>query len=70
MREKTVSFSPEIRDPLDGRNFATVATLNQNGGPQTSVVWIARDEDPPAEPADVLRLIVRVTPRKITGFAA
>jgi PPOX class probable F420-dependent enzyme len=134
MREETVSFSPEIRDLLDGRNFATVATLNQDGGPQTSVVWIARDgdtvlfstsagrqkarnlardprvsvtvfdvanpyrsvdirgtaeltedpekslprtlshkylgEDPPAEPADVLRLIVRVTPRKITGFAA
>jgi PPOX class probable F420-dependent enzyme len=134
MREETVSFSPEIRDLLDGRNFATVATLNRDGGPQTSVVWIARDgdavlfstaagrqkarnlardprvsvtvfdvanpyrsvdirgtaeltedpekslprtlshkylgEDPPAEPADLLRLIVRVTPRKITGFAA
>jgi PPOX class probable F420-dependent enzyme len=134
MREETVSFSPEIRDLLDGRNFATVATLNRDGGPQTSVVWIARDgdavlfstaagrqkarnlardprvsvtvfdvanpyrsvdirgtaeltedpekslprtlshkylgEDPPAEPADMLRLIVRVTPRKITGFAA
>jgi PPOX class probable F420-dependent enzyme len=134
MREEAASFSPEIRDLLDGRNFATVATLNRDGGPQTSVVWIAREgdtvlfstsagrqkarnlardprvsvtvfdvanpyrsvdirgtaeltedpdkslprtlshkylgEDPPAEPADVLRLIVRVTPRKITGFAA
>jgi PPOX class probable F420-dependent enzyme len=134
MREEPVSLSPEIRDLLDGRNFATIATLNQDGGPQTSVVWIARDgdtvlfstaagrqkarnlardprvsvtvfdvanpyrsvdirgtaeltedpqkslprtlsrkylgEDPPAEPADMLRLIVRVTPRKITGFAA
>ncbi|WP_443056719.1 pyridoxamine 5'-phosphate oxidase family protein [Streptomyces sp. NBC_00667] len=28
-----------------GRNFATVATLNRDGGPQTSVVWIARDGD-------------------------
>lgn len=26
-------------------------------------------EDPPAEPDEVLRLIVRVTPQKITGFA-
>ena len=30
---------------LDGRNFATVATLNPDGGPQTSVVWILRDGD-------------------------
>jgi hypothetical protein len=29
-----------------------------------------RRQDPRAEPADLLRLIVRVTPRKITGFAA
>ena len=28
---------------LDGRNFATVATLNPDGAPQTSVVWIARE---------------------------
>jgi hypothetical protein len=32
---------------LDGRNFATVATLNPDGAPQTSVVWIARDGDSP-----------------------
>lgn len=134
MSDEALTFSPEIRDLLDGRNFATVATLNQDGGPQTSVVWIARDgdtvlfstgagrqkarnlardprisvtvfdvanpyrsvdirgtaelaqdpekslprtlshkypgEDPPAERAGMVRLIVRVTPRKITGFAA
>ncbi|HEX5293183.1 MAG TPA: PPOX class F420-dependent oxidoreductase [Streptosporangiaceae bacterium] len=134
MSDEALTFTPEIRDLLDGRNFATVATLNRDGGPQTSVVWIARDgdtvlfsttagrlkarnlardprisvtvfdvanpyrsvdirgtaeleqdpekslprtlshkylgEDPPAEPADLVRLIVRVTPRKITGFAA
>lgn len=122
----------QTRDLLDGRNFATVATLDGDGGPHTSVVWIARDadtvlfsttagrrkaqnlardprisltvfdtqdpyrsvdirgtaeltadpdkslprmlshkylgEDPPAEPPDVLRLIVRVTPRRVTGF--
>jgi PPOX class probable F420-dependent enzyme len=30
---------------IDGHNFATVATLNRDGGPQTSVVWIDRDGD-------------------------
>lgn len=30
---------------LDGKNFATVATLNPDGGPHTSVVWIGRDGD-------------------------
>ena len=30
---------------LDDRNFATVATLNPDGGPQASVVWILRDGD-------------------------
>jgi PPOX class probable F420-dependent enzyme len=128
-----VEFNEEMRKLLDGRNFATVATLNRDGGPQTSVVWIARDrdtvlfsttagrqkarnlardprisltvfdsndpyqtleirgtveliedpekslprtvsqkylgEDPPPEPDDVLRLIVRVTPLKVIGFA-
>ncbi|MFD5113469.1 PPOX class F420-dependent oxidoreductase [Streptomyces sp. NPDC058391] len=126
-------FNEETRKLLDGRNFATVATLNRDGGPQTSVVWIAREgdtvlfsttaerqkarnlardprvsltvfdtanpyrsvdirgtvellddpekslprelsrkylgEDPPAEPEEVLRLIVRVTPQKVTGFS-
>jgi PPOX class probable F420-dependent enzyme len=122
------------RTLLDGRNFATVATLDRDGGPHTSVVWVTTDgdavlftvtadkqkarnlardprisltvfdaanpyrsvdirgtveliedpekslprrlsqkylgQDPPPEPADVRRLIVRVTPRKITGFSA
>lgn len=126
-------FNEETRRLLDGRNFATVATLNRDGGPQTSVVWIVREgdtvvfsttagrqkarnlardprvsltvfdtanpyqsvdirgtaelvddpekslpprlsqkylgEDPPTESEEVLRLIVRVTPRKITGFS-
>ncbi|MFJ4467257.1 PPOX class F420-dependent oxidoreductase [Streptomyces sp. NPDC089424] len=126
-------FNEEMRKLLDGRNFATVATLNRDGGPQTSVVWIVREgdtvlfsttagrqkarnlardprvsltvfdtanpyqsvdirgtvelindlekslprklsqkylgEDPPAEPEEVLRLIVRVTPQKVTGFS-
>ncbi|MEV4625533.1 PPOX class F420-dependent oxidoreductase [Micromonospora sp. NPDC049523] len=41
----SVEFNEEIRKLLDGRNFATVATLNRDGSPQTSVVWIARDGD-------------------------
>jgi PPOX class probable F420-dependent enzyme len=128
-----VRFNEETRKLLDGRNFATVATLNRDGAPQTSVVWIMRDgdallfsttagrqkarnlarnprisltvfdienpyhsvdisgtvelvedrekslprklsqkyldEDPPPEPEEMLRLIVRVTPQKVTGFS-
>jgi PPOX class probable F420-dependent enzyme len=30
---------------LDGKSFATVATLQADGSPQTSVVWIKRDGD-------------------------
>ncbi len=33
------------RELLDGKNFATVATVNPDGGPQASVVWILRDGD-------------------------
>jgi PPOX class probable F420-dependent enzyme len=33
------------REMLDGRNFATVATLQPDGQPQTSVVWVRRDGD-------------------------
>ncbi|MBC2877549.1 MULTISPECIES: PPOX class F420-dependent oxidoreductase [Streptomyces] len=129
----SVAFDEETRKLLDGRNFATIATLGRDGAPQTSVVWIARDgdavlfsttagrqkarnlardprisltvfdtanpyrsvdirgtveliedrekslsrelsqkylgENPPPESDEVLRLIVRVTPRKVTGFS-
>ncbi|MPZ82576.1 MAG: TIGR03618 family F420-dependent PPOX class oxidoreductase [Actinophytocola sp.] len=129
----SVEFDKGTRELLDGKNFATVATIGRDGGPQTSVVWVARDgdavlfsttagrqkarnlaqdprvsltvfdtgnpyrsvdirgtaeliedrerslpsrlsqkylgEEPPAEPDDALRLIVRVTPRKVTGFS-
>jgi PPOX class probable F420-dependent enzyme len=128
-----VELSEDARSLLDGRNFATVATLNSDGAPQTSVVWVERDgdavqftitsrrqkarniahdprvsvtvvdaqnpyhtveirgtaeliedpkrvlshrlswkyadEDPPAEPPEIRRLIVRVTPEKVTGFS-
>jgi len=28
---------------LDGKNYAVVATVNPDGSPQTSVVWVGRD---------------------------
>jgi PPOX class probable F420-dependent enzyme len=39
----SVTLNEETRRLLDGKNFATVATLGPGGAPQTSVVWIARD---------------------------
>ncbi len=38
-------FDATVRKILDGKNFATVATLRPDGGPQTSVVWTKRDGD-------------------------
>jgi hypothetical protein len=38
-----VELGEDARALLDGRNFATVATLNRDGAPQTSVVWVERD---------------------------
>ena len=40
-----VVFDEMTRALLDGKNFATVATINPDGGPQTSVVWILRDDE-------------------------
>lgn len=33
-----------VRALIDGKNFATVATLDPDGGPQTSVVWVCLDD--------------------------
>jgi PPOX class probable F420-dependent enzyme len=41
----TVVFDETVRELLDGKNFATVATLGPGGAPQSSVVWIKRDGD-------------------------
>ena len=30
---------------LDGRNYAVLATINADGSPQTSAMWIGRDGD-------------------------
>ena len=129
-----ITFNETTKDLLDGKNFATVATLNADGSPQTSVMWVARDgdtvlfstttarlkarnmardprvsisifatenpyrtveirgtadltedsgrtvqravshkylgQDPPAEPAEVVRVVVRVTPERIVEFSA
>ncbi|MGK5629991.1 PPOX class F420-dependent oxidoreductase [Streptomyces sp. URMC 123] len=39
----TVTLNDASRAILDGTNFATLATLNPDGSPQTSVVWVKRD---------------------------
>ena len=30
---------------LDGRNYAVLATVNPDGSPQTSAMWVGRDDD-------------------------
>ncbi|MFG3263379.1 PPOX class F420-dependent oxidoreductase [Streptomyces bobili] len=40
-----VSLDASVRTLLDGRNFASVATLGPDGAPQNSVVWIKREGD-------------------------
>jgi PPOX class probable F420-dependent enzyme len=129
-----ITFDEATRALLDGKNFATVATLLPGGAPQTSVVWLGREgdtvvfstradrqkarnlardprvsvsvfdsanpyrsveirgraeleedpekelgrrlshkylgEDPPPEPEDVVRVVVRVWPERVISFAA
>ncbi|WP_327149819.1 PPOX class F420-dependent oxidoreductase [Nocardia sp. NBC_01329] len=129
----TIELTDEARRLLDGKNFATVATIEPDGRPQTSVVWMDREGDailfssttgrrkvrnltrdprigltvfdsanpyrsvdiqgtaeliedpdktlpvrlsqkylgqnPPPEPENLRRFIVRVTPERITGFS-
>jgi PPOX class probable F420-dependent enzyme len=38
-------FDAKVKALLDGKNFGTVATINPDGSPQTSVVWVDRDDD-------------------------
>jgi PPOX class probable F420-dependent enzyme len=40
-----VTLDDTTRRLLDGKNFATLATVNPDGSPQTSVVWVKRDGD-------------------------
>ncbi|GAA3127268.1 PPOX class F420-dependent oxidoreductase [Nonomuraea sp. NPDC049419] len=52
-------LSEDVRKLLDAPNYATVTSLNADGGPQSSVVWVRTDGD------DVLFSTVkgRVKPR-------
>ncbi|HXW44373.1 MAG TPA: PPOX class F420-dependent oxidoreductase [Streptosporangiaceae bacterium] len=38
-----IEFSQATLGLLDGRNYAVLATVNRDGSPQTSVVWVGRD---------------------------
>jgi PPOX class probable F420-dependent enzyme len=40
-----ISLSAETRRLLDGRNYAVLATVNADGSPQTSIMWVGRDGD-------------------------
>jgi PPOX class probable F420-dependent enzyme len=39
----SITLSPETIALLDGRNYAVLATVNADGSPHTSVMWIGRD---------------------------
>ena len=41
----TMSLDETVRRILDGKNFATVATVRPDGSPQSSVVWVKREDD-------------------------
>ncbi|MEU3735642.1 MULTISPECIES: PPOX class F420-dependent oxidoreductase [unclassified Streptomyces] len=45
MATTALHFSESVRTLLDGKNFASVATLGPSGAPQNSVVWIKREGD-------------------------
>jgi PPOX class probable F420-dependent enzyme len=38
-------LSEPVRNLFDGVNYATVTSLNPDGGPQSSVVWVRTDGD-------------------------
>ncbi len=39
------SLPDELRELLDARAYAVLATLNPDGGPQTSIIWATHDGD-------------------------
>ena len=41
----TFSLNDETRRLLDGPHFAVLATINPDGSPQTSAMWVGRDGD-------------------------
>jgi PPOX class probable F420-dependent enzyme len=40
-----ITLSASARALLDGRNYAILATVNADGSPQTSAMWVGRDGD-------------------------
>ncbi len=40
-----IILNEETRRLLDGRNFGVLATINPDGGPQTSAMWVGRNGD-------------------------
>jgi PPOX class probable F420-dependent enzyme len=40
-----IPLSDAARRLVDGRNYAVLATVNPDGSPQTSVIWVGRDGD-------------------------
>ena len=40
-----IALNDEIRRLLDGRHYAVLATINPDGGPQTSAMWVGREGD-------------------------
>ncbi len=41
----TVALNDAVKKIIDGLNPAVLGTVNPDGSPQTSVVWVGRDED-------------------------
>ncbi|NUT94539.1 MAG: PPOX class F420-dependent oxidoreductase, partial [Saccharothrix sp.] len=40
-----ISLSASTRALVDGPNYATISTINADGSPHSSVMWITRDGD-------------------------
>ena len=40
-----IPLSEPARALIDGKNYAVLATVNPDGSPQTSVMWVGRDGD-------------------------
>ncbi|MDE1827877.1 MAG: PPOX class F420-dependent oxidoreductase [Candidatus Micrarchaeota archaeon] len=40
-----VQLSDKVRELIDGKNFAHIATIMKDGSPQVTTVWIDRDGD-------------------------
>jgi len=41
----TIPLAQPTLQLIDGKNYAVLATVNADGSPQTSVIWIGRDDD-------------------------